>query len=202
MEIFKIFDENQKVIGLAPREEVHRLGLWHETFHCWLVDTSNRMIYMQLRSENKKDYPGLFDITAAGHLLHTESEVDGVRELEEELGIKVPFSDLTKLNTITCSIENEKIKDHEFAHVYAYMSEQGFKNFSLQVEEVAGMVHCSVDDFEALWLGEKDQIEVNGFKIDEINGKIAISQLVNEEQFVIRDKSYYLEVVQKIKSLL
>ena len=202
MEIFKVFDEHQTVIGLAPREEVHRLGLWHETFHCWLVDTSNLTIYMQLRSENKKDYPGLYDITAAGHLIHTESEADGVRELEEELGIQTSFSNLTKLNTMKCVIENEKIKDYEFAHVYAYMSNQGFNDFSLQQEEVAGILHCSVDDFEALWLGEKEQIEVNGFKTDEMNDKIAISQLVNEKHFVIRDKSYYLEVIQKIKSLM
>ena len=202
MEIFKIFDEHYNVVGLAPREEVHRLGLWHETFHCWLVDQTNQTIYMQLRSENKKDYPGLFDITAAGHLLHTENETDGVRELGEELGIKANFEDLTKLSTCKCSIVNDKIKDHEFAHVFAYISKKGYPDFSLQKEEVAGIVHCSVDDFEDLWLGKKGQIEVNGFKIDETNAKIHINHLIGVENFVIRDRSYYLEVAKKIKSLL
>jgi hypothetical protein len=59
-EQLKIFDENRNPIGVASREDVHRLGYWHETFHCWFVD-----------------------ITAAGHLMADESVEDGVREIKE-----------------------------------------------------------------------------------------------------------------------
>lgn len=67
-EFLRIFDEDRNEIGIASRGEVHRLGYWHETFHCWFVtkydDTD--YIYSQLRSAHKRDYPNLLDITAAG----------------------------------------------------------------------------------------------------------------------------------------
>lgn len=67
-EMLKIFDENKHQIGIATREEVHRLGHWHEAFHCWFVSREEEKdyIYLQLRSDMKKDYPSLLDITAAG----------------------------------------------------------------------------------------------------------------------------------------
>ena len=68
------------------REEIHRLGYWHETFHCWFVKKVHNewMIYFQLRSKEKADYPLLLDITAAGHLLAGETINDGIREIDEE----------------------------------------------------------------------------------------------------------------------
>ena len=94
MEQLKVFDENYTYLRDENRDKVHHEGLWHETFHCWLVD--DQFVYIQKRSAMKKDFPGLFDITAAGHILSTETVADGIREVEEELGIEV---DLTKLHS-------------------------------------------------------------------------------------------------------
>ena len=87
-ELLRIFNINMKHIGEATRAEVHAKGLWHETFHCWLVSKieDQYYLYFQLRSACKKDYASQFDITAAGHLLANERAEDGIRELQEELG--------------------------------------------------------------------------------------------------------------------
>jgi isopentenyldiphosphate isomerase len=75
-EKLSIFDEDYNRLGERTREEVHANGYWHETFHCWLAhydeDSEEDYIYFQLRSDRKKDYPGLLDITAAGHILSHE----------------------------------------------------------------------------------------------------------------------------------
>src|SRR4051794_30055162 len=86
VEKLRIFDENHNQIGIATRDEVHKLGHWHETFHCWIVgkESGINTIYFQIRSAVKKDYPSLLDITAAGHLSSDETVKDGIREVQEE----------------------------------------------------------------------------------------------------------------------
>ena len=33
-----IFDFEKNILGKKLRDEVHRDGDWHETFHCWFVE--------------------------------------------------------------------------------------------------------------------------------------------------------------------
>src|SRR5690625_3509946 len=74
-EMLNIFDDHKQPIGVATREEVHRMGYWHETFHCWFITLEGNQEYIdfQLRSPQKQDYPNLLDITAAGHLTDRKS---------------------------------------------------------------------------------------------------------------------------------
>ncbi|WNQ12825.1 NUDIX domain-containing protein [Paenibacillus aurantius] len=48
-------------------------------------------LLLQRRHPGKDTYPGLFDITAAGHLEAGENVSDGIRELKEELGTDLFF---------------------------------------------------------------------------------------------------------------
>lgn len=137
-ELLKIFDEHRNPIGTASREEVHRLGYWHETFHCWFIgrEVEKDYIYFQIRSDAKKDYPGLLDITAAGHLLATETVLDGVREVKEEIGVNVSFKELISIGMIDYSVTTGELIDKELAHVYLYKCQNSFEDYELQKEEV------------------------------------------------------------------
>lgn len=55
-----IFDPERNTLGKKLRDEVHRDGDWHETFHCWFVekDAEDMFLYFQLRSKNKKRSSG------------------------------------------------------------------------------------------------------------------------------------------------
>lgn len=114
-EKLKIFDDNKNLLGLATRSDVHRIGYWHEAFHCWFISKEQGInyIYLQLRSKNKKDYPNLLDITAAGHLLADETVEDGVREIKEEIGIDVAFKELVKLGVIDYCVVQEGLLQKE-----------------------------------------------------------------------------------------
>ncbi|WP_313898466.1 NUDIX domain-containing protein [Lederbergia sp. NSJ-179] len=141
-ERLKIFDEDREQIGVATREEVHRIGYWHEVFHCWFI--SNEMgidyIYLQLRSETKKEYPNLLDITVAGHLLENETVQGGVREIEEEVGIDISFQELEPLGVMEYCLIKDNFIDKELANVFLYRCDSSFDDFTLQEEEVAGIV--------------------------------------------------------------
>lgn len=98
-ELIKIFDDDGTSIGVATREEVHKKGYWHETFHCWFISREKGVDYLffQLRSKEKKDYPNLLDIAAAGHILAHETVKDGIKEVNEEIGIDVTWDELISL---------------------------------------------------------------------------------------------------------
>lgn len=118
-ELLMIFDANHQKIGVKEREQVHLDGDWHETFHCWLWKED--LIYLQRRSMEKQDFPGKYDITAAGHLTAGETIVDGIREIEEELGLSLRFEQLTSLGVFEDVIELDGFVDREFAHTYSYV---------------------------------------------------------------------------------
>ncbi|MFJ7755284.1 NUDIX domain-containing protein, partial [Peribacillus muralis] len=167
-EMLKIFNENKQPIGVASRSDVHRLGYWHEVFHCWFIINEHGMdyIYLQLRSENKKDYPNLLDITAAGHLLADESVEDGVREIKEEIGIDLAFEELVQLGVIEYCVVKDNFIDKELANAFLYKSGNALDDFTLQVEEVSGIVKAKFNDFSQLWFYEKDELEINGFQVN------------------------------------
>jgi isopentenyldiphosphate isomerase len=203
-EQLKIFDSNRNPVGVATREEVHRIGLWHESFHCWFVSREDEIdyLYLQLRCELKKDHPNLFDITAAGHLLATETVEDGIREIEEELGIDVAFTELIPLGIINYCVHHENLIDKELAHTFLYKKNLAFDEFTLQKEEVSGIVKVKFADFTDLWVGEKQEINMKGFEINNNGEKLAIDRMVGKKQFVPHELSFYETIIQLIKEKL
>ena len=134
VERLKVFDEDYEYVGEETREAIHKKGLWHETFHCWLTDGVH--VFIQKRSATKKDFPSLYDITAAGHLMVNEEIMDGVREIEEELGIDVDPSKLKRMGAVRDVIKLPSFIDKEFANVFLYTSTFSQDDFSLQQDEV------------------------------------------------------------------
>ncbi|MBM7661045.1 isopentenyldiphosphate isomerase [Bacillus mesophilus] len=200
-EKLKIFDDNKNQIGVASRGDVHKHGYWHEAFHCWFIgkERGKDYIYLQLRSKGKQDYPNLLDITSAGHLLSDETVRDGVREIKEEIGIDVAFEELVMLGVLDYCVTKENFIDKEMAHVFLYRSNLSFNDFTLQAEEVSGIVRANFDDFADLWFGVKEEIEIGGFEINHDGKKVELEETVSKDRFVPHQISFYQEVVQRIR---
>lgn len=203
-EIINIFDEQKNNIGSATREEVHRIGHWHETFHCWMVNKENEgsFIYFQIRSEKKKDFPCLLDITSAGHLLATEFVENGVREIKEELGIDVRFDELVSVGIIKNCIVTDDIIDREFGHVFLYITQGKTIEYNLQKEEVSGIVKANFDDFYDLCFGKKEEIRIDGFELNEFGDQVLMSKIISMKDFVPHQESYLESVVRLIREKL
>lgn len=202
-ETLKIFDEHKRELGTASRKDVHKKGLWHETFQCWLVSKEEKKhyIYLQKRSSSKKDFPNLFDITAAGHLLSNETIHDGIREVKEELGINVEFHDLVSLGMIQTRMTIHDFVDHEFAHVFLYNYNESFDDFKVQIEEVSGIVKVDMEEFYKLWHGKINEVSVNGFEM--LSGKkVPIHKTVTRQHFVPHELSYYKTIIDEIRNAM
>ncbi len=201
-ETLTIFNESGIAIGAATREEVHKKGYWHKTFQCYVIGKENHeeYMYIQLRSHLKKDFANYYDITAAGHILSNETVADGVREVNEELGLNVAYTQLNSLGMIPNIIETEKIIDHELSYVFLYEMTEPMESFILQPEEVSGIVKARLYDFIAFYNGNLDQLEVEGYKQDSVGDKIWYTETISKEQFVPHSQKYFISVAEAISS--
>ena len=91
-ELLDVVDEDDNVITVKTRGEIHAQGLMHRAVHI-LVFNSDGELFLQKRSLSKDEQPGKWDSSAAGHLDSGEDYDDCARrEIAEELGIRVDQS--------------------------------------------------------------------------------------------------------------
>ena len=195
--MINVVDKERNIIGVKSRELVHLDGDWHETFQCWFIeqDENSFYIYVQKRSANKKDFPLMYDITAAGHLLAGETVEDGVREIKEELGIEVSIDELTFLQAIPNSITLPNFIDNEISLVYLYEVKEPL-TFSFIDQEVEAIMRLKLNDFEKLVCGEVKEVFCQKYE----DGKFSREhKAVSVNQFVPHEANYFKQVVNKIK---
>ena len=199
-ELLTIYDSFGASIGVATREEVHKKGYWHKTFQCYVIGIENdaEYMYIQLRSQGKKDFANLYDITAAGHILSNESVEEGVREVNEELGLNVSSDELLSLGIIPNIIVSENIKDYELSHVFLYEMKEPMETLILQQEEVSGIAKAPLREFIDFFNGKLEHLEIEGYQL-ELNGeKNWFSESINKEKFVPHSKEYFVGVAKAI----
>lgn len=109
-ELFDIVDEQDRVIGQAPRSRCHGdPSLIHRVAHVLVFNPAGDLL-LQKRSMNKDIQPGRWDTSVGGHLDPGESYLEAARrEMEEELGVKgVPLTFLYH-SRIRNEIESENV---------------------------------------------------------------------------------------------
>ena len=139
-EILDIFKEDGSWCGTAPRSEVHEKGYWHKTAQVWLLNEEDELL-LQLRSDKKDCFPGVWDISTAGHVpAGTEILLSAVRELEEELGVRCNEKDLEHLFTLSEPYIDyiSGRPDNEISFVYLLNVRKDIQ-LTLQKEEVSAV---------------------------------------------------------------
>lgn len=139
-ELLDVVDENDRVIGVKTRGEIHAQGLMHRAVHI-LVFNSSGELFIQKRSTGKDNNPGLWDSSAAGHVDSGEDYYDcAIRELSEELGISVstPLEQLFRLPA-------SPITDMEHCIVYRHIHEGPFELEAEEIDEGAWITGREMD---------------------------------------------------------
>jgi isopentenyldiphosphate isomerase len=197
-----IFDENRRYLGVKMRQEVHAQGYWHETFHCWFFKHDADAIYLlfQRRATHKKDFPGMLDITAAGHLLAGEKVAEGIREIQEELGIAPSYSDLQPIGIIKEQIILNHFIDREFCHTYLYHCTTSIENFILQPKEVDGIIQVELNDFSQLIHEERDIVRATGYIVAANGSKSPIDTNYKRNDICPHSTQYFLKLIGALTS--
>jgi isopentenyl-diphosphate Delta-isomerase len=121
-DIFDIVDENDCVTGSAPRSVVHSQRLRHRAVHILLKNNAEEY-FLQKRSPLKDKNPNRWDSSCSGHVDSGEDyDIAAVRELQEELGVCVALSRLSKV----MKLEAQRETGMEFVWVYTGVHEGPF----------------------------------------------------------------------------
>lgn len=200
-EVLAIFYGDGSPAGLvASRGVTHKEGLWHETFHCWVVVPSEHgnAVVVAERSTEKVTFPGMLDASCAGHLLHGESARDGVRELHEELGVCVRFEDLLSVGLLP--VENQwpltgtpqhVVREH--THTFVLPDDRILTDFRFERSEISALLQVPVTSFVSLLRG--DLSAVRGWRSD---GRTISGVDVEARRFVPAGPAYWEPVLDAL----
>ncbi len=100
-----VVDEQNRFLRWAERSEVHAAKLPHRSVQVMLFDSNGRLV-LQKRDRTKLTYPECWDVSASGHVEESDYsdaarpddgladmyDAVAVRELEEELGVRVALT--------------------------------------------------------------------------------------------------------------
>lgn len=186
-----IVDEAGRPTGeVAWKSEAHRSGLLHRCFHCWVAGRDEAgvpYLLVQRRAAAKDTWPGRLDVTAAGHLGAGEEPLEGgLRELEEELGLRVDPERLLPLGTRRVDLEIPQGRDREIHDIFLLLDDTPPERLRLQREEVESVLQIRLEDAEYL--------DAGGVEAMEYAGRITAPVLVRPSDFVPSEEDYLRRV--------
>jgi isopentenyldiphosphate isomerase len=197
-ELLDILDDSGLPTGqVVPKGEAHRLGLWHRCFHCWICgsDSKGSYLLLQRRAAAKDTWPGYLDVTAAGHLASGEETVDGLREVEEELGLRIEPERLVPLGTRRVEQEIPDGCDRELHEVFLVSDATPPGDLRLQKEEVEAVFRLGLDGVETLY-------EMGSAPAREYAEGQASATRIHLTEFVPKEEGYLRAVAGAARQLL
>ncbi len=123
---------------VKAKSEVHRDGDWHRCAHVWIV-ASDGCLLLQRRALVKENWPGLWDISVAGHVSAGETAVDAaIREVFEEIGLRIAAEELMHIGTLRYHVElRPDYSENEFHEVHVLRRDIDLSSLTLDPLEVA-----------------------------------------------------------------
>jgi isopentenyldiphosphate isomerase len=159
-ELLEVLDSSGHATGIAkPRAAIHVDGDWHQAFHCWIVRHGGAEVVLQRRSLAKDTFPGCWDAAAAGHWRFGETAQEAAREIAEELGLDVSFSELVYRGREQAlqHFANGLI-DREFHQVYVLSDDRPLATYRPDPREVIGLGAFPTAELIALIEGSTSRV--------------------------------------------
>ncbi|XP_004135882.2 nudix hydrolase 3 [Cucumis sativus] len=159
-EHFDVLTKTGEKTGFSKsRCDVHRDGDYHRAVHVWIFAESTQELLLQLRADCKDSWPGLWDISSAGHISAGDSSLETARrELQEELGVILPKEafELIFVFLNETSTNGGQFINNEFEDVYLVttLDPIPLEAFTLQESEVSAVKYIHYLDYKNLLANE------------------------------------------------
>lgn len=205
-ELIDYFDENLNRIGTVRKYIAHAEGLWHKIFFCWIINRSEEGKYealFQLRNHNKRIGGGLLDASSAGHFSAGENLEQALcREVYEELGLRLAFSQIVNFGIGKRMSNNDKIKNNEIVHKCYALTSIDLSKLKLQRDELDGIFAIEINEALRLFSEMTPQITTSGFIFDRNNRYIEQNRKVSVADFMDYGKTTYRDFFLSLKQVL
>lgn len=146
-EIWDLYDKENNLTGQTiQRGKWMPKNRYHRVVEGW-IRTSDGKFLLQQRAKSKKSYPNYWSCSAIGSVLAGESPEDAmIREMEEEIGVKIQKEDLV-LDRIITSYP---------AHFYIYKIEKDVKpeEIKLDPKEVQSYAFVTLEELRE-WIRQR-----------------------------------------------
>lgn len=157
MEQIDIIDENGHPIGkIATRDEVHSKGLWHKIIVVAVIDEEGHIL-MQQRAKTVETNKLKWDITSAVHIQAGQTSKEAaIREISEEVGLKVKEEDLKYVLTYKNKKHLGKYLDNQFYDCYIVKQKNiDITKIKIQESEVEQIKICNLEEVEEMLKNNK-----------------------------------------------
>lgn len=198
-ELLDIYDEHEQLLGQATSKLAHKTGLWHRSFHAWVIGRQadgTKFVLLQQRGHIKRDFPGFLDISAAGHYRAGEGIEGGVREFNEELGIEVDPGSLTPVaRRIVNEALDNGVVNREFQDIYALIGIPGLDQYTIGYPEVTGIFQCDIERLRQILDGTLSFLDCTGLEHDPDKGSTRVVERTIRLGDLIPSARHYLTAI-------
>lgn len=121
-------------------------------------------------------FPGLWDISVAGHISSGEESIDSaLREIKEEIGLSVSKGDLVFFKVLKREYKSNNLINKEFCYIYFCKFNGARNKLKKQDSEVTDLRFVNINDFE--------------------------KELKEKNSSFVPHKNYYSHIINKLKEL-
>jgi isopentenyl-diphosphate Delta-isomerase len=121
-EMIDVLNEAGEVVGTISREQAERDNHITENVLVFVFNSRGR-VWIQLRPQTKKHYPGRWDISACGGIVSGETHQQAaIRETFEEMGIKTELHHTESFINVFPGDNGEERK--RLSHLYVGVSDE------------------------------------------------------------------------------
>lgn len=181
-------------------EQAFKDNDWVGTFNLWVVTSKPEpAILYQVRSLNSSWEPGKFDVSAGGFYTEGEERVDGLREVEEELGKTYAPEALTYLGRrLNVSLDTSGLERKTVVDVSVILDDSSLDSYIQDKVEVHAIALLPIEKLLKVHTQEGFTFDVE--TVDA--GGVKKNMTVSKDSFPYNWDNYHFKMVLLIQRFL